>query len=150
MPPQLKRLIPLFVVFIGFFLIVRHFLIPDSFGQYGHYRGNTLEDISSQEQVHSDKETCILCHDDVQAIIENDEHATLSCLICHGPGLEHTEDPNTENILKQGSREFCGLCHQINAARPTDVVTQVDISEHNTGLDCIDCHNPHQVWEGIE
>jgi hypothetical protein len=86
----------------------------------------------------------------VQAIIENDEHATLSCLICHGPGLEHTEDPNTENILKQGSREFCGLCHQINAARPTDVVTQVDISEHNTGLDCIDCHNPHQVWEGIE
>jgi hypothetical protein len=92
----------------------------------------------------------VMCHDDVQAIIENDVHASLSCLICHGPGLAHTEDPTPDNIEKRGTREFCGTCHQINAARPMEVITQIDINEHNTELDCIDCHNPHQVWEGIE
>jgi len=34
MPPQIKRLLPLFVVFIGLFLLARHFLIPESFGKY--------------------------------------------------------------------------------------------------------------------
>ena len=38
MPPQLRRLIPMFAVFIALFLLVRHFLVPDSFGEYGFYR----------------------------------------------------------------------------------------------------------------
>ena len=42
MPPQIKRLLPLFALFIGLFLLVRHLLIPESFGEFGHYRGNSL------------------------------------------------------------------------------------------------------------
>lgn len=151
MPAQLKRLIPIFIVFIGLFLILRHFLVPDTFGQYGHYRGKALEDIASMEMIHASRETCVDCHDDIQAIIINDVHAGLSCVICHGPGLEHADDPTPENILKKGNRQFCGKCHGMNAARPLDVVSQVDLTEHNIETDdCIDCHNPHQVWEGIE
>jgi len=48
MPAQLNRILLLFIAFIGLFLLVRHFLIPESFGQYGHYRGESLNDIASR------------------------------------------------------------------------------------------------------
>ena len=151
MPVQLKRLIPLFVVFIGLFLLIRYLLIPDSFGQFGHYRGDSLQDNAAKEIVHSTEETCYECHDDIKEIVKNDSHASLSCLTCHGPGLSHAEDPLENPITKESGREFCGRCHQINAARPLDVVFQVDIKTHHTEIeDCIGCHNPHQVWEGLE
>lgn len=151
MPTQLKRLIPMFIVFIGLFLLLRHLLVPDSFGQYGHYRGDALIDISSTELIHASKEDCYDCHDDIQEKIESDAHAELSCLICHGPGLAHVDNPESGNILKNSGREFCGKCHQINAARSSDVIFQVDIATHHTEIDnCIECHNPHEVWEGME
>lgn len=151
MPAQLRRLIPLFIVFIGLFLLIRHFLVPDSFGQYGHYRGDSLKENISKEIVFSSKEACFECHDDMQEQLENDAHAELSCLICHGPGIEHVNDPFEGEIVKESGREFCGRCHDYNAARPMDVVFQVDVSTHHIELEnCIDCHNPHQVWEGIE
>ena len=151
MPAQINRILLLFVAFIGLFLIVRHFLIPDSFGQYGHYRGESLNDISSRETVFADKEDCYACHDDILEKLENEMHAGLSCLICHGPGGAHVEDPQLGNINKESGREFCGRCHDINPARSTDVVFQVDILTHHTELtDCIECHNPHTLWEGLE
>lgn len=151
MPPQLKRLIPLFIVFIGLFLIVRQLLIPDSFGQYGHYRGDALLEIASQEMKVANKAMCVDCHYDVQEIIENDVHAELSCIICHGAGLDHVEYPETDNIEKVGGRELCGSCHGLNPARPIDMIFQVDLSTHNPEFEnCTDCHHPHQVWEGIQ
>lgn len=151
MPVQLKRLIPLFIIFIGLFLTVRHLLIPDSFGQYGHYRGDALIDNASKASIYATKDACFECHDDIQEMLENDAHAGLSCLICHGPGLQHVEDPTAVNIRKESGRGFCGRCHHLNAARPIDVVFQVDITKHHKEEpDCIDCHNPHQVWEGLQ
>ena len=139
------------IAFTGLFLLIRHFLVPDSFGQYGHYRGDALTEIADTEKRVASKDLCIDCHWDVQEVIENDVHADLSCIICHGPGLAHTEDPNTENIEKISGREFCGKCHALNPARPLEVVNQVDLSEHNPEFEnCTDCHHPHQVWEGIQ
>ncbi len=151
MPIQLKRLLPLFIIFIGLFLIVRHFLVPDTFGQYGHYRGDALIDNASRNLVHASKEDCHECHSDIQEKLENDMHASLSCLVCHGPGLMHVADPLAENIEKMSGRTFCGRCHQLNAARSTDMIYQIDIATHHTEKDnCIECHNPHEVWEGLE
>ncbi|MEN8226576.1 MAG: cytochrome c3 family protein [Bacteroidota bacterium] len=151
MPAQLKRLIPLFIIFVGLFLIVRYFLVPDSFGQYGHYRGESLKDNASKEVVFASREQCYDCHEDMQEKLENDVHSDLSCLTCHGPGLAHVTDPIEAKISKESGREFCGRCHDMNAARPIDVVLQVDIKTHHTEKqDCIECHNPHQVWEGLE
>jgi len=141
----------MFIVFIGLFLVIRHFLIPDTFGQFGHYRGDTLSEIASIEQIHASKEDCWECHSDIKEKIENDVHAELSCLICHGTGLEHVNNPEAENIRIEGGREFCGRCHQLNAARPDNIITQIDIKTHNAEADnCTDCHNPHEVWEGME
>ena len=99
MPSQLKRLIPMFIVFIGLFLIVRHFLVPDTFGQYGHYRGDALIDNASKELVHASKEDCFDCHDDIEFetvrngktitlhvdpdVFRKSVHGDLECVDCH-------------------------------------------------------------------
>ena len=151
MPAQLKRLIPLFAIFIGLFIFVRHFLVPDSFGQFGHYRGNSLQEIASKEMVFASRESCYDCHDDMKARLENNEHSELSCVICHGPGLAHMDDPWDVEIVKMSGREFCGRCHNLNAARQMDVVFQVDIHTHHPEKEnCIECHNPHDLWEAME
>jgi len=148
MPEQLKRLLPAFAIFVILFLIVRHILIPDTFGQYGHYRGDALIDNANKELIYASKEACVDCHSDVAELIAADVHGEISCLSCHGPGLEHVNNPEPENIEKGGSREFCGRCHSINPARSTNMVYQIDIAEHHSERkDCVDCHNPHQVWE---
>ncbi len=148
MPPQLKVLLPLFAIFILVFIIIRHFLVPDSFGEFGFYRGNALNDNANKELVFSNKKACIECHDDIGALLETDMHAGLSCVVCHGTGLEHAENPDASNIIKKSGREHCGRCHAINPARPADIITQIDVKEHHTERDdCIECHNPHAVWE---
>jgi len=151
MPTQLNRILLLFIAFIGLFLLVRHFLIPDTFGQYGHYRGDSLEENKSRKTVFANREDCFTCHTEIQEKLEGEMHAGLSCLICHGPGGAHVEDPQLGNIEKESGREFCGRCHDTNPARSTDLVYQVDIHTHHPEkTDCIDCHNPHTLWEGME
>ena len=44
-PPHLKRFALAFTLFISVFLIIRHFLVPETFGQYGFYRGASLGEI---------------------------------------------------------------------------------------------------------
>lgn len=151
MPAQINRILLLFIAFIGVFLLVRHFLIPETFGQYGHYRGKSLEENASRPLVFGDAEDCKACHDDILEKLENEMHAGLSCLICHGPGRAHVEDPQTGNIPKESGREFCGRCHDIHPARSAELIFQIDILTHHTELsDCIECHNPHALWEGME
>jgi hypothetical protein len=151
MPAQINRILLLFIVFIGLFLLVRHFLIPETYGQYGHYRGASLDEIASREMTFADVEDCKACHSDILEKLENEMHAGLSCLICHGPGRVHVEDPQLGNINKDSGREFCGRCHDIHPSRPADVINQVDILTHHTEkTNCIECHNPHALWEGME
>ena len=148
MPPQLKVLLPLFTIFILIFLVISHFLVPDSFYENGHYRSNALHDLANMEMLTASKETCIECHPDINEKLLSDKHSGLSCLVCHGPGLVHANDPGSLNIIKKSGREHCGRCHSINPARSENVITQIDIAEHNIETDnCIECHNPHQVWE---
>jgi hypothetical protein len=150
MPAQLKRLIPLFILFITLFLIIRHLLIPDTFGQYGHYRGNALLDNEDKEIVHASEAYCVDCHDDVLEKLRNDVHAGLSCITCHGPGMEHVEDPAENPVVKATDREFCGRCHFINPSRPAGVVVQVNPEDHNPEFsECTDCHHPHEVYKDL-
>lgn len=148
MPSQLKVLLLLFTIFIAIFLTARYFLIPDTFGQYGHYRGNALLDNASREPVFAGKADCMDCHSDIAEMLASDKHAKLSCLICHGPGLEHVNNPDASNIMKKSGRAHCGRCHSINPARAKGIITQIDISTHHIEKDnCIECHNPHKVWD---
>ena len=45
---HLLRLAVVFLVGIILFLVARGFLVPRSFGQYGHYRGNAIAEIAAR------------------------------------------------------------------------------------------------------
>ncbi len=150
MPPQLKRLLPLFAVFVILFLVVRYFLVPESFGEHGHYRFNSVEDNANQELHYAGKELCADCHEDQVENLESDLHASLSCETCHGPGLAHSTLEGSVTLLMPDEREFCGLCHSFNPTRKKKMVAQVDLNDHNIEKKCIECHNPHMPWELTE
>ena len=147
MPPQLKRLIPLFAVFIGLFLVARYLLIPESFGEHGHYRFNSIDENKNIVLRYAGSEICIDCHEDQVEFLSSDLHAGLSCETCHGPCLDHANLEDSAQIIIPNQREFCGLCHAYNPTRKKDVIVQVDLSEHNIEKNCIECHNPHMPWE---
>jgi hypothetical protein len=146
-PPQITRLAIAFALFIALFLFLRSILIPDSFGKYGHYRGDSLKDNASAEIHYSGHQACLACHQDIGEAKLTDVHSGINCEICHGPGLKHVQSGEAADIVKPGSREFCGNCHQKHAAKRETAIVQIDMNDHNTGKNCTDCHNPHQPWK---
>lgn len=147
MPPQLKRLLPLFAAFVILFLIARHFLVPASFGKYGHYRANSMNEIAALPIKYAGKAACVECHDTEAKLLASDQHKGLSCEVCHGPGKQHVDNYDNK-LIKPGTRKDCGKCHSLNPARKVEVIDQIDIKTHHPEKEnCIDCHNPHAVWE---
>jgi len=146
-PPQLKRLTLAFAIFISLFLVVRNMLVPATFGQYGHYRGASLADNADHEINFAGQKACLECHQDIEDLKLTDVHSTIHCETCHGPGQKHVNSGDAADIFKPGSREFCGNCHQKDAGKRLTTIVQIDLNVHNTGKNCIECHNPHQPWE---
>ncbi len=146
-PPQISRLVVMFAVFIILFLILKHFLTPDTFGDLGHYRAAALEDHENMPLKYASDESCFDCHDDIFEFKKQDMHVDISCETCHGPGLEHVNSMEAADIMVPAGRDFCGRCHYKNAGRPGKVVTQIEPGNHNVDQDCIECHNSHQPWE---
>jgi len=119
-------------------------MTPDSFGQYGHYRGKALEEVASLPAKYVGSNICNDCHDSIVTIKNEGTHSGIACESCHGPGFKHIEDPENEKMVRPGTREFCAHCHAFNKARPGRAITQQNIKEHNPGDKCAECHNPHQ------
>lgn len=146
-PTHIKRLILVFAIVISLFLVARNLLVPDTFGKYGHYRAATLDDYSLLEIHFAGQQACLECHQDVEDLKAQDVHSDIHCETCHGPGQKHVTSGEATDILKPSGREFCGSCHIMNAAKPKNAITQIDLNKHNIGKNCIECHNPHQPWE---
>ena len=146
-PPQLKRLALAFAIFISVFLIIRHILVPKSFGQYGFYRGASLEEIAQSPVKYAGQKACLDCHQDIDDLKQLDVHSEISCETCHGPGQKHSENGDTTFLEMPVSRESCGICHSKNAGKQKSAVFQVDLNEHYVEKKCLDCHNPHQPWK---
>jgi hypothetical protein len=149
MPPQVKRLALLFAIFIGLFLVARNFLVPKSFGEFGHYRGLSLTENQDKPANYAGQKICNDCHDDVMAKKSASVHQSLSCETCHGPGQAHVNNNDTLP-LKPSGREFCATCHTLNAARKKENIIQIDPAKHETGSACTECHNPHNPWENLK
>ncbi len=81
---HLFRFAGLFVLAFLVFLVVRHFVVPKSFGQYGHYRGAAMGEIAAHPTKFVGHETCESCHSDVADKKKAGKHAGLSCEACHG------------------------------------------------------------------
>ncbi len=122
-------------------------LIPATFGQYGFYRGASLEEMEQLPVKFAGKEACIECHNEINEMLVQDVHSEIHCETCHGPGKKHCEDEGKFLLEKPTSRESCGICHSKNAARKKNTIFQVDLKEHNINKQCIECHNPHKPWD---
>ncbi|MDA3905968.1 MAG: hypothetical protein PF484_07820 [Bacteroidales bacterium] len=146
MPLQVKRLLIVFAILIGTMFALKYFLTPESWREFGPYRGNALKEIAAQEAKYIDTKTCAMCHDLIAELKNNGEHNSIQCENCHGPGYKHIDDQENNEMKIPKGREFCIRCHARNAARPLNIIKQIDATEHNIGEDCITCHNPHQPW----
>ena len=138
---HLFRLLAIFAVGALTFLVVRSFIVPRSFGEYGHYRGNAIAEIAARPLRFAGHQTCETCHVDILAIKKNGKHAGVNCEACHGPLAKHAGDPSFDPG-KPATATLCVRCHSASAARPKGF-PQVQAAEHSGGMACETCHNPH-------
>jgi hypothetical protein len=126
------------VAFIG----ARHYLIPPTFGELGHYRAAAVKTIASHPVKYAGRVECADCHKEVVAVARLGNHRGVSCEVCHGPAAAHAEAGGDSATKVVQPRQFCPVCHAYNASRPTGF-PQIDAVEHNPLKVCTKCHNPH-------
>jgi hypothetical protein len=139
---HLFRFAGLFVLAFLVFLVVRHYIVPKSFGEYGHYRGAAIGEIAAHPIKYAGHETCEACHSDVLDVKKNGKHAHVNCEACHGPQAKHADDPASVQPAKLDTAILCVRCHEASAARPKGF-PQVASADHSNGIACETCHTPH-------
>ena len=150
MPKLIFRLFFSFVVFVGIFILIQRYLTPDSFGKYGHYRANAIEDNKINASYYRGEESCTTCHQDLFDLKDSDLHSEIKCESCHTPKIDTYIDCEVMPPIVDGTNEFCAICHAINPGRLKKGVPQLDFKEHEADQNCIECHNPHAPWELTE
>ena len=143
-PPQIVRIVLLTIGIVASFLVARYFLTPPSFGQYGFYRGDALNEMASYPIAFAGKKACEECHFDEYEMLDQFEHKTLSCEGCHGAGQAHADDPDVE--MEVLTYSHCVRCHEANPSRPA-LHMQIDSKDHYTGDSCAECHVSHAPSE---
>jgi hypothetical protein len=138
---HLFRLAGLFVAGILVFLGMRVFLVPKSFGQYGHYRGDAIAEIAARPVNFAGHQACEDCHADVLEKKKASRHTGVNCEACHGPLAKHADDPSVQPA-KLDTAVLCVRCHEANPAKPKGF-PQVASADHSSGLPCDTCHQPH-------
>ncbi|MCZ7356913.1 MAG: multiheme c-type cytochrome [Candidatus Methanoperedens sp.] len=147
MQPHLKRaFMLLFIAIIGF-IFVRSLIVPETFGQYGWYRGNSVNDLRNLPVEHAGSASCgeESCHTTIYSIWSTSGHKTVNCETCHGASENHVSNVRIMPTPANASRDFCGLCHFKRISRPSDF-PQIDPESHGENLQCTYCHNPHKPW----
>jgi hypothetical protein len=127
---------------MGVFLIVRAAVIPKDFGKYGHYRPAALDLVRSRPIGYAGQDTCVMCHDDQDKLRASGKHAHVACEACHGPLAKHADDPGANIPKLPEVADLCRRCHEKDAAKPKGF-PQVVTAEHNSGVACDSCHQPH-------
>lgn len=140
------RAIVVVILIVVFFIVAKQLARPDSFGEFGYYRGDNVAEWMSMEKNYAapGSKTCNECHDKVVQIISLGEHGKLDCQSCHGPLMAHVLKPTDSQPKVLGNASLCGTCHREIAGRTKEQIATVKLDEHSGGLDCVRCHDPHQ------
>jgi len=139
---HLVRVALVFVAGLVLFLVVRGVLVPKSFGQYGHYRGDALNEIAARPIKYAGRDACADCHPDVVEVKNKGRHARLGCEACHGPLAGHVADSSAVQPVLPDTAVLCVRCHEANASKPAKF-PQVNSKEHSMGMACGSCHKAH-------
>lgn len=141
-PEQATRLIILLVVAVTALVTARAILIPEDFGEYGHFRSSAIDENISVPIKYAGQAICADCHDDVVEVKEVGYHRGVACEVCHGPAAAHVEDEESVELRVPRGRGYCPLCHEYLPSRPTGF-PQVVSASHNPIQPCVRCHEPH-------
>lgn len=139
---HLVRLAAVMLIALLGFVILRTAIVPRSFGQYGHYRGDAIAEIAARPIAIAGNETCEACHTDVADLKKQGKHAALACEACHGALAKHADDPGSLTPALPDTGIICARCHEANSAKPKSF-PQVVAADHSAGLACNTCHKPH-------
>ena len=139
---HLLRLAAVFLLGIVVFLVLRAHFVPKSFGEYGHYRGNALKELSAREPRFAGHQACEDCHADVVELKKAGKHAGVNCEACHGPLAKHVADPADVVPQLPEPLALCPRCHEANIAKPAGF-PQVVTKDHMGDVKCDTCHQPH-------
>jgi hypothetical protein len=140
---HLLRIVLVFAVGFILFLTVRAIAVPHSFGQYGHYRGDSLSEIAARPINFAGRDACVMCHQEVDDLKKTGKHAGVGCESCHGALAAHAEDPEKLVPKLPDTAVLCVKCHEANSAKPK-TFPQVVSKDHANGMACNTCHQPHK------
>ncbi len=143
MRQQITRLSIAFGLMIAGLVAARHFLVPATFGETGHYRAAAVTEVAAHKIKYAGREACTACHEDVAKVHGARRHRNVTCEVCHGPAAAHAEAPTEVKPTAPRQRGACPLCHGYHPSRPTGF-PQIDPVSHNPLKPCIACHQPHQ------
>ena len=143
------RLLIVIVFVVVILFLVRWFLIPQSFGRYGHYRGDNVKEQMDLPLVYLESAFCKDCHEVQYNDWKDNGHSSVNCETCHGHWEIHNGRVKTMTAIK--SDDTCTMCHQKLTGRPDSFPQIVSFSKHieeqevseEDILNCLDCHDPH-------
>lgn len=162
MPQHIVRLILLLVISGAAAYAAKGYFTVDSFYDYGHYRGSSVEDIASDKPKFKGLAYCASCH--AARVVEwstgahnrTDIDKIVRCEVCHGPGggrdepgprVAHSatgpDHPiNLKLAIPADTRRLCTRCHERLTGRPLQQ-RQIVVADHAGTEQCSLCHNPH-------
>ncbi len=142
-PQQVPRLAAAFALAAVALVVARSFLVPETFGEMGHYRAAAVDTIVAHAKKYAGQQECALCHGGIAQRRLASNHRGVACESCHGPGAAHVANPVEQKPAIPRMREFCIRCHAYNPSRPTGF-PQIDPIAHNPLAPCMNCHDPHE------
>jgi hypothetical protein len=135
-------------------LFVKGLVKPASFGVYGHYRADAIEEETLIPIRHATNTSCYTCHPYEARIHKTGLHKTISCEFCHGPWADHVAGNKKIGTLPVKKNKeittLCLRCHNTEIkARPHEVIKTVAMPEHLASQkvklthNCNQCHHVH-------
>jgi hypothetical protein len=153
----------LLIVISGLFFL-KSSLTPPSFGEFGSYRGASVQEIMAKKTVHLGVENCKSCHKKQWKRWRKKAHKVVVCETCHGAGgrhgikqIEPRPDPlRTKAYLRRNAGELCLSCH-LASPGTTGKITTVRVEKHlaqfkilpgtkkyDKSKQCVNCHKGHK------
>jgi len=158
---HVKRVILGLVIFAAVGFVGKEISSPKSFGVYGHYRADAVQEEADRDIRHKTNTPCLPCHTYEAGLHLNGLHKTISCEFCHGPMADHVTDgiKTGELPVRKGEeiRVLCLRCHnKAIHARPEDVIKTVVMPDHlrdqkvRETHTCNQCHHVHAPYNYID
>ena len=154
----MKRVLLVFVAIISLVVIGKILITPDSWGEYGYFRGDYIDEEAQKTMKYGTNISCVECHEEVYELKHKSSHKRLSCEICHSAVSDHVRDNKkfADMPTKQGDPqvEMCLNCHKKIEGRPE----KFPMIDHKNHLDkhnvksthsCDQCHTVHAPLENI-